>query len=282
MPEEITPTEKASEVEVETPETVEEKKEKRWLKPLLFLILGIVLAVGLVFTGYKFGQKQVQIGPQPTPGLVATPTPDPTANWKTCSDKDISFKYPSSWNQDPPQILGSRSIVEMRDPNKSYTFNFTKQANYNNATGKPFASIYEYLNMGYNVKTITIDGQVGIQPLPRAGSENVNAVYFFSQDSKFINILELSATTRDETDIKKGQEIFNQILSTFKFLDSGKTLGEKVFCKEPRPEVCTMECILNPPYICGSNGKSYCSVCQACSNSAVEWYVIQDKPCGTE
>lgn len=57
---------------------------------------------------------------------------------------------------------------------------------------------------------------------------------------------------------------------------------EKVFCQEPRPEVCTMECITNPPYICGSDGKSYCSTCQTCSNPEVEWYVIQDEPCGTE
>lgn len=57
--------------------------------------------------------------------------------------------------------------------------------------------------------------------------------------------------------------------------------GQKVFCKEPRPEVCTMECIVNPPYICGSDGKSYCSTCQACSNPSVEWYIIQDVPCGT-
>jgi len=54
--------------------------------------------------------------------------------------------------------------------------------------------------------------------------------------------------------------------------------SEKVFCKV-RPEVCTMECIQNPPYICGSDGKSYCNVCGACADPDVEWYMIQDKPC---
>lgn len=58
--------------------------------------------------------------------------------------------------------------------------------------------------------------------------------------------------------------------------------GEKVFCQSPRPEVCTMECIQNPPYICGSDGKSYCTTCQACSDPKVEWYVTQDNPCSSE
>jgi len=50
-------------------------------------------------------------------------------------------------------------------------------------------------------------------------------------------------------------------------------------CKDPRPEVCTMECIQNPPYICGSDSKSYCSVCQACSNPEVAWYEMRTTPC---
>lgn len=58
-------------------------------------------------------------------------------------------------------------------------------------------------------------------------------------------------------------------------------LDGKTFCQDPRPQFCTMECIVNPPYICGSDGKSYCTECQACANPEVEWYVTQDEPCGT-
>lgn len=54
---------------------------------------------------------------------------------------------------------------------------------------------------------------------------------------------------------------------------------EAVACKDPRPEECTLECIGNPPYICGSDGRDYCSTCGACSNKSVKWYVIRDTPC---
>ncbi len=54
----------------------------------------------------------------------------------------------------------------------------------------------------------------------------------------------------------------------------------KTQCKSPRPQICTQECINPPPYLCGSNSKSYCSVCQACADPKVDWYSFQEKePC---
>lgn len=57
------------------------------------------------------------------------------------------------------------------------------------------------------------------------------------------------------------------------------TSNQKTYCQLPRPEVCTMECLLPPPYLCGSNRKSYCTACQACSDSNVDWHQFQDEPC---
>jgi hypothetical protein len=83
--------------------------------------------------------------------------------------------------------------------------------------------------------------------------------------------------------LEEGEDDYSLIpdlmLSTFKFTSQEESRGEKVFCPDPRPEVCTMECIANPPYICGSDGKSYCSVCQACSHPEVKWYVFQETGC---
>jgi hypothetical protein len=53
----------------------------------------------------------------------------------------------------------------------------------------------------------------------------------------------------------------------------------RIYCKLPRPQVCTQECVIGPPYICGSDGKTHCTVCQACANPEVEWYILQEEPC---
>lgn len=60
---------------------------------------------------------------------------------------------------------------------------------------------------------------------------------------------------------------------------STPTASQKTYCKSLRPEACTEECLLPPPYLCGSNGKSYCTKCQACADEQVEWYQFQDEPC---
>ena len=55
--------------------------------------------------------------------------------------------------------------------------------------------------------------------------------------------------------------------------------GDKIYCNDPRPEMCTFECTYPPPYLCGSDGNSYCTVCQACSNQDVIWYELKTSSC---
>jgi hypothetical protein len=191
---------------------------------LLALLFGTAI-IGAGLAGYYYFQlKAVKAPPPVSPPKTATSSTqkDETAGWKSYISKDgsCSFKHPSTWTQKPIQILGSRSIQEIEDPQGRYSFSFTTQGNYNNGTGKPYADLYEYVNLPYTVKTVTIGGQEAIQPLPRAGSENSNAVYFFSTDFKRILILELETHSQDEKEVLEGQQLFTQILSTFKFLSS--------------------------------------------------------------
>ena len=151
--------------------------------------------------------------------LIEQNQSDETANWKTYTSQDnsYSFKYPTSWKQKSIQIFGSRSVQEIEDPQGAYLLSFINQGNYNNNTGKPFADLYDFEQLPYTIKTVRVNGQEGIQPLPRAGSEHITAVDLFSKDFKRILILELETQSRDEKEILKGQEIFDQILSTFRF-----------------------------------------------------------------
>ena len=133
-------------------------------------------------------------------------------------DENVSFNYPSDWEQTSYDVLGSRSIVEIQDKQNFYTLTFTTQANYNNGTGKPYESLQEFAGIDY-LKPFDVDGQEAIQPLPRAGSENISAVYFFSKDKKSIYILELEANITDEDNVQQSWKQFDQILSTFRFLN---------------------------------------------------------------
>jgi len=97
---ETTQIETTPEEEVPFTPEVPEETEKRWVKPLIFSILGLLVAAGLVFGGYKLAQiRQVQLQPTPTPVVVPTPTPEPTADWKiyTNTKYGYSIKYPSEW-----------------------------------------------------------------------------------------------------------------------------------------------------------------------------------------
>jgi len=105
-------------------------------------------------------------------------------------------------------------------------------------------------------------------------------------------ILELSETqsqlTEETEKIGKptvtDSSLNGSILPPNQATDTGKkeVVSEKVYCKSARPEVCTLECLTGPPFICGSDGKSKCSPCQACSDPQIDWYVLQSTPCQAE
>ncbi len=195
-------------------------RNQKGFAPIILLLFVVLLG----FSGYLLLQNS-QLRNQSTQSPSETPKSDATTNWKTFSNENISFKYPSNLNENPVQGIGSGSIVEFTDKNNEYSLIFTTRGNYDNGTGQPYLSIQDYASMSYPGNTLKIDGQEGMQYVPRAGSENANSVFFFSPDKKVIYTVELitlpDTQHADPNKVKLGQELFTQILSTFKFTETG-------------------------------------------------------------
>ena len=141
--------------------------------------------------------------------------------WKTYEDENVSFRYPAEWTAKPLFSHGSGSSLIISDPQITYTLTFSILKNINSETSQPYGDIDEFIQMPYRVKEVLVDGREGRQPLPRAGSENINSVSFFADDERTIYTLTLQSGRRtqpaSEEQIRQGQKIFEEILTSFKF-----------------------------------------------------------------
>lgn len=76
---------------------------------LIFLLIGIVV-LGAIGGAFYFGrstspkpspiQMAASQAPQPTIASQPSSVPDETANWKTYTGKNYTFRYPSNWSDD--------------------------------------------------------------------------------------------------------------------------------------------------------------------------------------
>jgi len=201
--------------------------KQKGFTPILTILAIIIIGV-LGYFSFKYFQLTKPISsPSPIATVLSSPEPmatagDPTANWKTYVDKNVTFNYPSDWIQNATQLTGSGSNTEFVSADKLFTFTFTMKGNYNQTSGKPFNSIDEYLHfpdpVTYSYDSVQANGVTGKQFLPRAGSEQDSAAAFLSSDKSLFYLLELDQN-HDATasKVQESQKIFSQILSTFKF-----------------------------------------------------------------
>lgn len=216
--------------------------------PILLMSLFVLLVIGAFFAGTyyqgasKENEKPQAVATSPTPASP-TPTIDPTADWKAFIDQkyNFSFKYPASFddkccNLSGPANTGARKIVVLADPttvDKGSDKPFNGFAVYVDliSSGKSFE---QYINeekakqlsnkkefSGKNEEgtqaSITVAEQQGVV-LKGYSWDGVERLYLPFIDNKNVLIIaknQLSAGSFDE--------VFDQILKTFKFLDTEAT-----------------------------------------------------------
>lgn len=188
-------------------------------KIILLVVLGLILASGLVFAGYKLRQQQKQSGaqPTPTPVVVATPTPDPTANWATYTTDSYLIKYPNDWNEPKVNLQSTRTEYFFEPGNLFVTVGFNYDQSLNRPrTYKEEKALLEKSAIG---KTeITVAGIKTLKYINKIGESTYEELVLLPlKDGK--SMVWINMSFPPGTDSKQ----FDQILSTFKFLPSANS-----------------------------------------------------------
>jgi len=176
-------------------------KSKNWLLVGVF----VLLIVSLLTTGFLAYQnfqlkkqvQQVQITPVP-----ATPTPDPTADWKTFSNKEngYSIKYPTAWFLNPDKQAPDEIMNLVKD---LYSLTIYSGSSHTEIPPGKVPS---------QVRSITIGGK-------ESKKEVYEDLFEIITLPKGLSINQISIRYRDGIYSEEYSIVFNQILSTFKFLD---------------------------------------------------------------
>lgn len=220
---------------------------------LPWILLVVVLLLAFTTGGLYFGKQMstpVSVVPTPAPvAVVPTVVADPTANWQaTTTDQmyvpnhqelsyQFSLKTPSGWQTiSHSSNFPNESLFGSQD--NLMNLSIAIQQNFNSKTGKPYTTLDEFTGVPLS-QTLMVMGQHAEQVLPRAGSENENKVFLFSEDQKIIISIDLKVGDNTISDprvtqesIGQGQQIFDQILSTFKFTNSTSTSNLKTITFE--------------------------------------------------
>jgi hypothetical protein len=106
QPDTLQPVSPSSSVEVK-PQRLSKSKGILWIGVAL-MVLALV-GVGAYYLGFR--KTASFSAPEPTPTQTPTSTPDPTADWKTYKNSELSFKYPQDWTTEEIRIIGTNPEV---------------------------------------------------------------------------------------------------------------------------------------------------------------------------
>lgn len=217
MEEEIKPVEISMPSEV----PVQSAKKSNLPKIVILLIVILLIVAGAVYAGVQIGKKQVAGGilqkitltsvPQPT----EVSAPDEMQNWKAYRDltNKISFKYPSDWVIDTDPQRQSSYIIPLNNP-KGFKFGLREEPqDYGIPCVEEISKKQTLVDDVSAVETVSRNSSLG--GCPKIVSEQEHITVKFSKNQKNF----LVEYSYDVNKIDDERNLFDQILSTFKFLD---------------------------------------------------------------
>lgn len=199
-------------------------------KPLLIIgliLLSLTIITVAIYAGMKIAEKKNQSQtPSTTKNLIsptkiqnvptAVPTTNPTANWKAYNSNILSFKYPTELTLQERQI---NYFVLLSDSNNPQSVVASIDArlignyvNYEKAISSTKAGLTGIQTQELN-NGIKISGKIG--PGMGQGQSIIIVLFKYQQGA-----IEIETTTTDPTQL----QLFDQILSTFKFLSPSSSL----------------------------------------------------------
>jgi len=184
---------------------------------LLYLILFFLLVLFL----WLYRLQIIQIY-HSTSLKLTTGSPTPPPAWAIYSNPDFKFDYPGSWGPIQKTPTGCGFIESIASPEEEYEITITTRCNYNTATGRPYASITDYLRESPSkISYITVDSiQIAKISSYLASSKASTEIVFFSPN-KVIYDISLAPYTRapDPSPLPDSViPVFSRIISTLKFI----------------------------------------------------------------
>lgn len=193
----------------------------------IFVLLSLTTVVFLYYQNQKLKNMladylQVQTTPAPTP----TATADPTADWIVYTDIKgrYSFKYPSDWTT-------SKNVGSLNDPAMKFILGVQAK----NTT----LNVQDWTKANICTKFSTVNDQNGCTPYTKSPIENSIQTTFLAHYGGMHTIFKYEDTIFDislaarepNPNFEEIKNVYNQILSTFKFIGNEKPVESGISCQ---------------------------------------------------
>lgn len=229
MPEEV----------LETPQPTQptESKSTDWTKIILAAVIGLGLLAGAAYAGYYYGTQQVQQPEKPAPVVSPpttkpTPTPTPsveneTIGWNTYmypskTGESYEVKYPQDWSYFEASGVEGTSVTFQKGQYSETNFSPETNISIGRTANASKVSLDQWL-LDNNILPRSGDPVIevsevvvgGIRGKQLISAKDGGRVVYLAYGNYVFKITE----TLTGGDIEQTKEVFDQILSTFRFLE---------------------------------------------------------------